>query len=221
MKGRQTEKNIISKCVVCKKLECRQYGMPPTSQQPGFRLSDEFAFTSEQGIQVLYTCASSRAVHLDLILRLTTEAFVRSIKRFITRRANPNLVVSDNGYTFKSEELRKLLAEHNIDWKFNVALAPWWGGFFERLVRSTRRCLKKTVGTVRISYEELLSVIVEIEGILNSLPLTYVDDELRNPVTPSQLIISRRLLSLERTTGGPPSKTPQTGSLNCQNAQNI
>ena len=103
--------------------------------------------------------------------RLTTEAFVRSFKRFIARRGVPNLVVSDNGSTFKSEELKKLLAEHSIDWKFNVALAPWWGGFFERLVRSTKLCLKKTLGTARVSFEELLSV-VEIEGIINSRPLT-------------------------------------------------
>ena len=131
---------------------------------------------------MLYTCASSRAVHRDLVPRLTTEAFVRSFKRSIARRGIPSLVVSENGSTFKSEELKKLLAEHNIDWKFNVALAPWWGGFFERLVRSTKRCLKKTLGTARISCEELHSVVVvvvvvvEIEGILNSRPLTYAID---------------------------------------------
>ena len=50
---------------------------------------------------------------------------------------------------------------------------------------------------------------MEIEGILNSRPLTYVDDELRSPLTPSQLIIGRRLLSKEDKT---PSKTPPTRS---------
>ncbi|XP_068742560.1 uncharacterized protein [Montipora capricornis] len=205
-------------------------GTPPTSHLPGFRLSDEFAFTSigvdfagpvyvkdiyhksddmNKAYIVLYTCASSRAVHLDVVPRLTTEAFVRSFKRFIARRGVPNLAVSDNGSTFKSEELKKLLADHRIEWKFNVALAHWWGGFFERLVRSTKRCLKKTLGTARFSDEELLSVVVEIEGILNSRPLTYVDDELRSLLTPSQLVIGRRLLSKEEKT---PSEAPQTRS---------
>ncbi|XP_044174315.1 uncharacterized protein LOC122957942 [Acropora millepora] len=154
VKGRQTVKSIINKCVVCKKLEGRPYGTPPASQLPRFRLSHEFAFTSigvdfagpvyvkdiyhksadmNKAYIVLYTCASSRAVHLDLVPRLTTEVFVRSFKRFIARRGVPNLVVSDNGSTFKGEALKKLLAEHRIEWKFNVALAPWWGGFFERL----------------------------------------------------------------------------------------
>ena len=135
VKGRQTVKKIISKCVVCKKLEGRTYGMPPTLQLPGFKVSDEFAFSSigvdfagpiyvkdiyhksgsmNKAHIVLYTCASSRAVHLDLIPRLTTEAFVRSFKRFIARRGVRRLVVSDNGSTFKSQELKVLLAEHNI-----------------------------------------------------------------------------------------------------------
>ena len=233
VKGRQTVKKIISKCVVCKKLEGRPYGMPPTPQLPGFRVSDEFAFSSigvdfagpvyvkdiyhksgsmNKAYIVLYTCASSRAVHLDLIPRLTTEAFVRCFKRFIARRGVPRLAVSDNGSTFKSQELKVLLAEHNIQWKFNVALAPWWGGLFERLVRSTKRCLKKTLGTARVSYEELLSIVVQVEGILNSRPLTYVGDELRDPLTPSQLIIGLRLLSIEGKSGGHRSGTSRVAS---------
>ena len=142
MKGRQTVKSIIKKCVSCKKLEGRPYGTPPASQLPRFTLSGEFAFTSigvdfaglvyvkdvyhksadtNKAYIVLYTCDSSRAVNLDLVPRLTTEAFVRSFKRFIARRGVPNLVVSDNRSTFKSEELRKLQADHRIEWKFNVA----------------------------------------------------------------------------------------------------
>ena len=217
VKGRQTVKKILSKCVVCKKLEGRPYGVPPTPQLPEFRLSDDFAFSSigvdfagpiyvkdvynkssvmNKAYIVLYTCASSRAVHLDLVPNMSTQAFVRSFKQFTARRGVPRLVVSDNGSAFKSEELKRLLAEYSISWKYNVALAPWWGGFFERiLVKSTKRCLKKILGTARVTYEELLTIIVETEGILNSRPLTYVSDEMRDPLTPSQLVIGRRLLS--------------------------
>ncbi|XP_068757821.1 uncharacterized protein [Montipora capricornis] len=193
VKGRQTVKSIINKCVLCKKLEGRPYGTPPTSQLPGFRLSDEFAFTS---------------IGVDF----AGPVYVKDIyhKRDDMNKAYIVLyTLSDNGSTFKSEELKKFLADHRIEWKFNVALAPWWGGFFERLVTSTKRCLKKTLGTARVSYEELLSVVVEIEGILNLRPLTYVDDELRSPLTPSQLVIGRRLLIKEEKT---PSEAPQTRS---------
>ena len=217
VKGRQTVKKILIKCAVCKKLEGRPYGVPPTPQLPEFRLSDDFAFSSigvdfagpiyvkdvynkssvmNKAYIVLYTCASSRAVHLDLVPNMSSQAFVRSFKRFTARRGVPRLVVSDNGSAFKSDELKRLLAEYSVSWKYNVALAPWWGGFFERLVKSTKRCLKKSLGTARVTYEELLTVIVETEGILNSRLLTYVSDEMRDPLTPSQLVIDRRLLNL-------------------------
>ena len=76
-----------------------------------------------------------------------------------------------------------------------MALVLWWGGLFERLVKSTKRCLKKSLGTARVTYEKLLTIVVETEGILNSRPLTYVSDEMRDPLAPSQLVIGRRLLS--------------------------
>ena len=59
---------------------------------------------------------------------------------------------------------------------------------------------------------------MEIEGILNSRPLTYVDDELRSPLTPSQLFVGRRLLSKE---GKTPSKTPPTRSELSRRAKHL
>ena len=103
VKGRQTVKSIINKCILCKKLEGRPYGKAPASQLSRFRLSDEFVFTStgvdfagrvyvkeiyhkcaymNKAYIVLYTCASSGAVHLDPVPRLTTKVFVKSLKTF-------------------------------------------------------------------------------------------------------------------------------------------
>ena len=48
-----------------------------------------------------------------------------------------------------------------IEWCFNLEKAPWWGGFFERLVRSVKRCLKKVIGHSRLSYDDLSTLIVE------------------------------------------------------------
>ena len=75
------------------------------------------------------------------------------------------------------------------------------GFFFERMIKSTKRCLKKALGKARLTYEELLTVLTEVECILNSRPLTYLyPDDLEEPLTPSHLISERRLLSLPDTT---------------------
>ena len=82
--------------------------------------------------------------------------------------------------------------------KVGVQPTKMWGGFFERLVRSTKRCLKKILGSARLTYEELLMLLVETECILNSRPLTYAysqEDDVEEPLTPSHLLSGRRLLS--------------------------
>ena len=81
--------------------------------------------------------------------------------------------------------------------------------FFERLINSTKRFLKKTLGKARLTYEGLLTVLTEVECILNSRPLTYLySDDLEEPLTPSHLIRGRRLLSVPDTTAGVGQTTP-------------
>ncbi len=64
--------------------------------------------------------------------------------------------------------------------------APWWGGFFERLIKSTKRCLRKIVGQGKLYYDELRTVLVEMEAVINSRPLTYLSaEDLDEPLTPS------------------------------------
>ena len=83
-----------------------------------------------------------------------------------------------------------------IQWRFNIPRAPWWGGVFERLVRFTKRCLRKILGQAKFTYDELLTALVEIEMVLNSRPLTYISaDDLEEPLTPSHLLIGRRLMN--------------------------
>lgn len=72
----------------------------------------------------------------------------------------------------------KYLSLTGIKWSFNLEKATWWGGLFERMTRSTKR----------FSYDEMHMVIVEIEAIVYSRPLSYVyPDDLQQPITPSHL----------------------------------
>ena len=89
----------------------------------------------------------------------------------------------------------------NIQWIFNLEKAPWWGGFFERLVQSVKRCLKKSIGKARLSYDELSALLIEIEAIINSRPLSYLSlEDLEEPLMPSHLLTGRRILSLPNVT---------------------
>ena len=91
-----------------------------------------------------------------------------------------------------------LVHEHltglGVSWQFNVKRAPWWGGAFERMVRSTKRCLKKLIGRAHLSLDELTTALAEIEAVINSRPLSYVSGE--EPITPSHLIVGCRILNL-------------------------
>ena len=64
-----------------------------------------------------------------------------------------------------------------MDMTFNLEKAPWWDGVFDRLVKSVKRCLKKTVSGVSLTYEELLTVISKVEMILKCRPLSYISSE--------------------------------------------
>ena len=148
----------------------------------------------------LFTCASTRAIHLEVVTSLTVESFIRAFRCFCARRGLPSTIIRDNVKTFKSaaKEIRVLLRSPRINeyfrnkevkWKLIVELAPFQGGFWERLVRSTKRCLVKIVGRAPLGIDELSTVIVEIESIINSRPLAYVFDDSEGisfPLTPSQ-----------------------------------
>ena len=117
-------------------------------------------------------------------------------------------MVSDNGATFKSaakflknimsdENVNKQLAERRVEWVFNIERAPWWGGLSERMVQTTKRCLRKMIGRAKLNYDELATLIIEVEAIVNSRPLSYLSTaDLDEPLTLSHLLTGRRLLSL-------------------------
>ncbi|GFS61188.1 integrase catalytic domain-containing protein [Trichonephila clavipes] len=76
--------------------------------------------------------------------------------------------------------------------------APWWGGFYDRLIRTVKLALRKTVGRATLFRDELETLLIEIEGVLNSRPLTYIFSEFNEPepLTPSHMILERRVNSL-------------------------
>lgn len=217
-KGRPVVKKVLRKCVTCKRQQEKPFGFPPVAALPDFRVREATPFSkvsvdlagplfvkSPTGETIksyiaLFTCYVTQAVHLDLVKDLTASTFVCCLRRF-ARRGTPSLIISDNAKTFKAsqkllrrlhdnQEVREHLESNRIDWRFNLERTPWWGGFYERLIGTAKRCLRKVLGNARLNADEMLTVLMELEATLNSRPLTYDYDELgAEMLTPSHLIL--------------------------------
>ena len=216
-RGRSYVKKLLHPCTLCKKFNSRPYEYPGHSDLPELRFDDDYPFSSTgvdylgpllclpiygakdklyKAFVVLYTCASTRAVILEVVHNANAGTFISSFNRFISRRGCPSVMVSDNGPSFKAEETQSFISNRYIKWKFNVESAPWWGGMWERLVASVKKCIKIVVDIRRINYIELQTLILEIEVILNNRPIGVdYDDDQEDVLTPNHLIFGRKLLS--------------------------
>lgn len=94
--------------------------------------------------------------------------------------------------------LSSFLATNRIKWKFIVPAAPWWGGWWERLIRSVKSALRKVLGKTSLSAEELTTLLTEVEAVINSRPLTYTytSAEEPSPICPAHFLIGTSLLSI-------------------------
>ncbi|XP_055550574.1 uncharacterized protein LOC129733051 [Wyeomyia smithii] len=149
----------------------------------------------------LFTCMTTRAVHLEVVHTLTTESCKMAIRRFIGRRGAPVEVRSDRGTNFvgSSNELLKEMNEINSQlaetftnvgtrWVFNPPGAPHMGGALQRLVRSVKTALAAS----RVPSEETLATLVaEAESVVNSRPLTYIplETEQQEALTPNHFLL--------------------------------
>ena len=106
------------------------------------------------------------------------EEFIKCLKKFVVKRGRPTRIYSDNAKTFKaaakwlfqvmrSEKLHGYLPEEQIDWRFNLSRAPWWGGQFKRLIGVVKQSLHKCVGKANVNWSEL-EVLLDVETNLNN-----------------------------------------------------
>lgn len=155
----------------------------------------------------LFICLAVKALHFEVVSSLTTEAFLNAFKRFLARRGPVKSMLSDNGTNFvgaknKLNEIYALLdsqdykdsfsrelLENRIEWKFNPPGSPHFGGIFESNVKSFKTHFFRVVGNQLLTLEELLTLTVQIESILNSRPLcTLSPDPSEVPLTPNHFL---------------------------------
>ncbi|UYV63397.1 hypothetical protein LAZ67_2003955 [Cordylochernes scorpioides] len=193
IRGRKTIKKIISKCIACKRLKEKSLQRPmAVLPENRIGLGKPFQITGvdllgplhlKEGGKVwvaAFTCAVYRAIHLKLVKSLETGVFMMALHRFICRRGRPEKIYSDNGTNFaKLNRIFKRLdwtrieretSIKRIQWIFIPPSAPWWGGFWERMVRTIKEMLIKMLGHRKLKYVQLQTALCEIESNINNRP---------------------------------------------------
>ncbi len=143
----------------------------------------------------LFTCFAIRAIHLEIASDMTGPQFLNCLRRFIAQCGQPSTVISDNAPQFKVVDKtldyswNTVLTDSNvidycshskITWKFITQYSPWRGGMYERMVGLTKRVLRRALGRNIVTFETLITYLAEAEAIVNSRPLTHIDEDGRN-----------------------------------------
>ncbi|XP_035205802.1 uncharacterized protein LOC118180857 [Stegodyphus dumicola] len=209
-RGRRAIRSVLKDCIKCRRYKTKSLITEPVSL-PADRVENAAAFEvvgidlagplfvkrGDKVWMVLYTCALYRAIHLELITSLSTDAFLLSFRRFVARRGRPRVVYTDNGTNFRGaynnfleidwSKITRQTEIQKIEWKFIPPTAAWWGGWWERLVRVVKELLRRTLGRAVLTYEELETVMCECERVVNSRPLTYLSEDTEDlvPLTPA------------------------------------
>ena len=228
---RQLTRAALSKCVLCHRFNARpleQLMAPlpavrirptPPFQHTGVDYAGPvklIAWAQRRkvdlnGYVALFVCMATRAVHLEAVTDMTTEAFMAAYRRLASRRGNVQTFYSDNGtnfvgasrememiwQTWKGSELQTLLDQEQVKWIFNSPSAPHQGGLWEAAVKSCKHHLRRMMKGCILTFEQLSTLLAQIEAILNSRPLYPMSDDPADyqAITPAHLISGRPLVA--------------------------
>ena len=224
IKARQSVRRIIRSCFDCKR-RCGKLGKQKMADLPEDRVTADKPPFSFVGIDcfgpflvkrgrcivkrygVIFTCLTIRAIHLEIVHSMDTDSFINALRRFISRRGNPEEIRCDNGSNFRGgekelrlaiqqwnqDQVHQFLLQRDIKWIFNPPTASHMGGAWERAIRSVRRALNAILRNQTIDDEGLQTLFCEVEAILNARPLTKVSDDPKdlNAITPNHLLLLR------------------------------
>ena len=167
---------------------------------------------------ILYTCIFvcfvTKAVHIELARDLSTKALFNCLYRFVSHRGKCQKIYSDNGTNFVGarnvlRELGQLLTERDfqatvteflanekIAWPMIPANSPHFGGLWKASVKSTKKHLRRVIGDTRLIYEELYTILTQVEACFNSRPLSPISNDPNDltPLTPAHFLIGDSLM---------------------------
>ncbi|XP_022816835.1 uncharacterized protein LOC111349816 [Spodoptera litura] len=228
LKVKTLVKSKIRKCLICAKLNAtarsQQMGDLPrarvTPAKPFLNTGIDFAgpyqvlMSKGRGARTnkayiaIFVCMSTKAIHLELVGDLTSDAFIGAFRRFVARRGRCAHIWSDQGRNFVGANkllagdwaeaklqfegpVAEKLALDGTKWHFIPAYSPHMGGLWEAGVKSMKHHLKRIL-TKHVTYEEMITLLCQVEACLNSRPLGIIDDTSTDnvqPLTPGHFLI--------------------------------
>ena len=157
---------------------------------------------------LIFTCTSTRAVHLEATLGMNVDDFLMAFQRFNNVRGVPTTINSDNAKTFlrankefksifESSRVKNELRQNRILWHFYLERLPQQGGFIERLNHVFKDVCRKTFGRLLMSFDQFRTMVSYAMGVMNDRPLTYVYSDIDSAgtdISPSMLMHGHKLM---------------------------
>ncbi|XP_027841178.2 uncharacterized protein LOC114122649 [Aphis gossypii] len=230
LSGWSAVRRVIFACVTCTHIKSVR-PQPLMADLPAFRVQSDRPF-SHVGMDyggsfivkehrrrnsrttkvylALFICMSVKAVHLEIVYDLTTDAFFSALDRFVARRGIPSYVYSDRGSNYvgtarqlsalfrNAKEQQKISTHLSCTWHFNPLAAPNFGGIWEAGIKSVKFYLKHVIGNQTLTYEKFYTLTIRIEGILNSRPITplSLDPHDLCALTPGHFLIGQPIQAI-------------------------
>ncbi|XP_055591548.1 uncharacterized protein LOC129743534 [Uranotaenia lowii] len=158
----------------------------------------------------VFVCFCTKAVHIELVSDLTAAKFIQALQRFVSRRGLCSEIYSDNGRNFvgaanelrqivRRKEHQKALAEectnNGIRWHFNPPKASHFGGLWEAAIASAQKHFLRVIGNHTLPYDEMETLLAQIESCLNSRPISSLSDDPSDfdPLTPGHFLVGGAL----------------------------
>jgi len=224
LRGRIMARSTVTRCVDCVRTKPR-FEPPLMAPLPKQRVQMSHPFTItgvdfagplqiQSGIRrvttkkawiAVFVCFATRAIHLEPVVGLTSEAFLAALRRFMARRGKSYKIYSDNATNFVGvqrelkmylKDSERYMADEGIQWHFNPPSAPHFGGLWENAVKITKHHLYRVIKDSRLNLEELQTLLCQIEACVNSRPMTPLSNDPGelNALTPAHFLIGGPLL---------------------------
>lgn len=164
-----------------------------------------------KGWIAVFVCFSTSALHLEAVSDYSTDAFIAAYRRFTGRRGICSQLFNDCGTNFvgadtalktlftssskEHDNLSALLANDGTQWSFSPPAAPHFGGKWEAAVKSIKYHLRRVIGDTVLTFEELSTLLVQVEAVLNSRSLSDDPEDL-SALTPGHFLIGSALSTI-------------------------